>query len=120
MWRLAGKQKDLGSIHFGSPLSSKIVVYGHTINEALKKLTRLATLMQSHLNNRKANFTPSLSQNIKHASWTVTDITGKWHILARKQPLLLISTKFKETSVSVAIVNVWMNTNKQKKNQSCG
>ena len=40
------KQKDLGSIRFGSPLSSKIVVYGHlsrdfghTINETLKYLT---------------------------------------------------------------------------------
>ena len=49
--RLAGKQKDLGSIHFGSPLSSEIVVYGqscdfaHTINEILKWLTQLLTLM---------------------------------------------------------------------------
>ena len=30
--RLAGKQKDLGSIRFGSPFSSpKIVVYGHCL-----------------------------------------------------------------------------------------
>ena len=38
--RLAGKQKDLGSIRFGSPFSSKLVVYehrlvtfAHTLNE---------------------------------------------------------------------------------------
>ena len=33
VWRLAGKQKDLGSIRFGSPFSSikKIVVYGHCL-----------------------------------------------------------------------------------------
>ena len=29
--RLAGKQKDLGSIRFGSPFSSKLVVYGHCL-----------------------------------------------------------------------------------------
>ena len=29
--RQAGKQKDLGSIRFGSPFSSKIVVYGHCL-----------------------------------------------------------------------------------------
>ena len=29
--RLAGKQKDFGSIRFGSPFSSKIVVYGHCL-----------------------------------------------------------------------------------------
>ena len=52
--RLAGKQKDLGSIRFGSPFSSKIVVYGHglvtahTINEMLKWLAQLPTLMQNH------------------------------------------------------------------------
>ena len=53
--RLAGKQKDLGSIRFGSPFSSKIVVYerlssvfAHTINETLKWLTQLPTLMQNH------------------------------------------------------------------------
>ena len=55
--RLAGKQKDLGSIRFGSPFSSlqKIVVYGHCLvtlptqfNETLKWLTQLPTLMQNH------------------------------------------------------------------------
>ena len=54
--RLAGKQKDLGSIRFCSPFSSlqKIVVYGHclvtahTINGTLKWLTQLPTLMQNH------------------------------------------------------------------------
>ena len=54
--RLAGKQKDLGSIRFGSPFSSlrKNVVYGqscdfaHTIKETLKWLTQLPTLMHSH------------------------------------------------------------------------
>ena len=38
--RSAGKQKDLGSIRFGSPLSSKMVVYGHclvTLPTQLKK-----------------------------------------------------------------------------------
>ena len=51
----AGKQKDFGSIRFGSPFSSNIVVYGHlscdfahTINETLKRLTQLPTLMQNH------------------------------------------------------------------------
>ena len=41
--RLAGKQKDLGSIRFGSPFSSKIVFFWtlscdfvHTINENIK------------------------------------------------------------------------------------
>ena len=29
--RLDGKQRDLGSIRFGSPFSSKIVVYGHCL-----------------------------------------------------------------------------------------
>ena len=29
--RLAGKQKDLGTIRFGSPFSSKIAVYGHCL-----------------------------------------------------------------------------------------
>ena len=29
--RLPGKQKALGSIRFGSPFSSKIVVYGHCL-----------------------------------------------------------------------------------------
>ena len=29
--RYAGKQKDLGSIRFGSPLSSKMVVYVHCL-----------------------------------------------------------------------------------------
>ena len=49
----AGKQ-DLGSIHFSSPFSSKIVVsrqscdFAHTINEMLKCITQLLALMQSH------------------------------------------------------------------------
>ena len=49
--RYAGKQKDLGSIRFRPPFSSKIVVYGHClvtlptqINETLKCLTQLPTL----------------------------------------------------------------------------
>ena len=54
--RWAGKQKDLGSIRFGSPLSSKIVVNGHlssdfayTVNETLRCLTQLPVLfVQSH------------------------------------------------------------------------
>ena len=53
--RYAGKQKDFSLTHFGSPFSSKIVVYGHlscdfahTVNETLKCLTRLPALMQSH------------------------------------------------------------------------
>ena len=29
--RWAGKQKDLGSIRFGSPFSSRVVVYGHCL-----------------------------------------------------------------------------------------
>ena len=41
-----------GSIRFGSPFSSKLVVYGHyfahTINETLKWFTQLPTLMQDH------------------------------------------------------------------------
>ena len=51
--RLAGKQKDLGSTRFGSPFSSKIVVYGRClvslptqINETLIGLTQLPTSMQ--------------------------------------------------------------------------
>ena len=50
----AGKQKNLGSILFGSPFSTKIVVYGHClvtfahiVNETLKWLTQLLTLMQN-------------------------------------------------------------------------
>ena len=50
--RYAGKQKDLGSIRFGSPFSSKFVTqscdFAHTIDETLKWLTQLPTLMQSH------------------------------------------------------------------------
>ena len=51
--RFGLKQKDLGSVRFGSPLSSKVVVCGHclvtlplTINEILKRVTSLAVLMQ--------------------------------------------------------------------------
>ena len=52
--RSAGKQKDAGSTpRFGSPFSSKIVIYGHclgilpcTINETLKWLTSLPVLMR--------------------------------------------------------------------------
>ena len=41
--RLAGQQKDLGSIRFGSPFSSlqKIVVYGHC-------LVTLSTQLMKH------------------------------------------------------------------------
>ena len=53
--RLAGKQKDLGSTLFGSPFSSKIVVYGHCLvtlptqfNETSKWLAQLPTVMQRH------------------------------------------------------------------------
>ena len=55
--RLAGKQKDLGSIRFGSPFSSlqKIVVYGHCLvtlptqlMKTLKWPTQLPTLMKNH------------------------------------------------------------------------
>ena len=54
--RLAGKQKDLGSIRFGSLFSSlqKLWLwtlscdFTHTINETLKWRTQLPTLMQSH------------------------------------------------------------------------
>ena len=53
--RLAGKQKDLGTIRFGSPFSSKkcglwtlSCEFAHTINETLKWLTQLPTLMQNH------------------------------------------------------------------------
>ena len=55
--RLAGKQKDLGSIRFGSPFSSLqkncglwtlSCDFAHTINETLKWLTQLPTLMQNH------------------------------------------------------------------------
>ena len=49
------KQKDLGSIRFGSPFSSKVVVYGrlssdfaHIIDERLKCLTQLPALMLGH------------------------------------------------------------------------
>ena len=41
--RLAGKQKDLGSIRFRSPFSSKIVVYGHC-------LVTLPTQLMKHEN----------------------------------------------------------------------
>ena len=58
--RLAGKQKDLGSIRFGSPFSSLkknlkksglwalSCDFAHTIDETLKWLTQLHTLMQNH------------------------------------------------------------------------
>ena len=54
--RLAGKQKDLGSIRFGSPFSSLqngglwtlSCDFAHTINETLKWLSQLPTLMQNH------------------------------------------------------------------------
>ena len=54
--RLAGKQKDLGSIRFGSPFFSLqhgglwtlSCYFAHTINETLKWLTQLPTLMQNH------------------------------------------------------------------------
>ena len=53
--RWAGKQTDLSSIRFGSPFSPKIMVYGqpscdfaHTVNETLKWLSQLPTLMRSH------------------------------------------------------------------------
>ena len=50
---LAGKQKDLGSIRFGSPSSSLQKLWFMdtvlcTINETLEWLTQLPTLMQSH------------------------------------------------------------------------
>ena len=38
--RWAGKQKDLGSIRFGSPFSSKIVVYGHSLVTLLTQLMK--------------------------------------------------------------------------------
>ena len=49
----AGKQKDFGSIRFGSPLSSKIVVYGHCLVTLATQLMKhenaqLPALMQSH------------------------------------------------------------------------
>ena len=55
--RLAGKQKDLGSIRFGSPSSSLKKKCGlwtlscdfvHSIDETLKWLAQLPTLMQNH------------------------------------------------------------------------
>ena len=55
--RLAGKQKDLGSICFSSPFSSLqkfwfiwtlFCDFAHTINETLKWLTQLLALMQNH------------------------------------------------------------------------
>ena len=53
----AGKRKDLGStLRFGSPFSSKLVVYGHclvtlpcTMNETLTWLTSLPILMRKSL-----------------------------------------------------------------------
>ena len=52
---LVVKQTDLSSICFGSPFSSKIVVYGRCLvtlltqlNETLKCLTQLPTLAQCH------------------------------------------------------------------------
>ena len=41
--RLAGKQKDLGSIRFGLSCD-----FAHTINETSKWLTQLPTLMQNY------------------------------------------------------------------------
>ena len=38
--RNAGKQKDLGSIPFGSPFSSKIVVHGHGLVTLPTQLTK--------------------------------------------------------------------------------
>ena len=53
--RWAGKQKDLGSIRFGSPFSAKkrglwtlSCDFAHTISETLKWLTQLPALMQNH------------------------------------------------------------------------
>ena len=47
--------RSASALRFGSPFSSEVVVYGHlsrdfalTMNEALKWLTQLPTLMQSH------------------------------------------------------------------------
>ena len=51
---LAGKQMELASIRFGSPFSPLQKLwfmscdFAHTINETLKWLTQLPTLMQNH------------------------------------------------------------------------
>ena len=51
--RYTGKQNELGSVRFGSPFSSEMVVYGqtlsrdlvHTIHETFKCLTQLPALI---------------------------------------------------------------------------
>ena len=45
--RYAGKQKDLGSIHFGSPFSSKSVVYGRCLVTLPTQLTKHSNVSRS-------------------------------------------------------------------------
>ena len=66
--RSAGKQKDLGSIRFGSPLSSKVAAYGHcivtlplTMNETLKWLS---SLLRSHSGGDSVALGISSSQSV--------------------------------------------------------